>query len=404
MKVWMVGVLCVAALGHVRGVAAQERDLQPLETVERGEVGGAPDRAKAIEDVAKGWIDRTGLPGVTLAAITADGTLVKASAGVSRIATNEPMRADDRMFAGSIGKTYFAAVALQLVEEGVVSLDERIETVVGKEPWFEGLPNGPQITLRMLLNHTSGIKEHVQSDEFIAELKREPMKEWDFGLLLKQYVCGRPALFAAGEGWSYADTNYIVMGLMVEKATGRKAYDLIRERLLTPLELRDTIPATGPEIPGLITGYEGPRKVFVEAEEFAIDGRCVLNPQFEWAGGGFVTTSPDLARWARALWRDNGTAHGVLKPGMREEMFKGVKAKTGPDDSYGLGVIIWESPLGRAYGHTGMFPGYVSQVWHFAEADVTVAMQCNSMDFSRLKAFRNVAVEGARAVGAGKGN
>jgi D-alanyl-D-alanine carboxypeptidase len=384
----------VAASILASHIAAQE--LLPLN------VGTAQsDHTAALSDVAKAWIDRTGLPGVTIAAITADDSLVKVAAGVSRIATGEPMRPDDRMFAGSIGKTYFGAIALQLVEEGKLSLDDKVETVVGKEPWFAGLPNGPDITLRMLLNHTSGIKEHVDSPEFLASLKTEPLKEWDFGLLLKRFVCGREPLFPAGEGWSYADTNYIVAGLMIEKTTGKKAYDLIRERLLIPLQLADTIPATSPEIPGLITGYEGPRKIFTEAEEVAVDGRCVLNPQFEWAGGGFVSTSPDLARWARALWTDGRAAADVLRPETRAEVFKGVKEnRTGPKDSYGLGVIIWESPLGRTVGHTGMFPGYVSQVFHFEAANVTVAMQCNSMDFSRLKAFRNVVVDAARAVGA----
>ncbi len=353
------------------------------------------DRGAALKAVAESWLARSGAPGITLAAIGPDNVLVKAAAGHARVATGMPMAPDDRMFAGSIGKTYFAAVILQLAGEGRLDLDAPISQRVGGEAWFECLPNAKDLTLRVLLNHTSGIDEHVDDPEFLEFLKIDPMKRWDFGELLRTFACDEPALFEVGKGWSYADTNYIIAGLVTEKITGTSMYDLVRARLLGPLELGDTIPAEGPEIPGLITGYEGPGRMFTNAEEVAVNGRCVLNPQFEWCGGGFVSTSPDLARWGRALW-----AGDVLGPAMKQEMLQGIEEKrTGPNDSYGLGVIIWRSPIGRALGHTGMFPGYVSQVFHFEELNVTVAMQTNTLDSAKLKGLRQVLIDAAKVMG-----
>lgn len=377
------GVVLAAVLGFGAGVAWGQES-----------AAKAVGREEALASIGRAWREKCGAPGVTISAIGGDGVAVNASAGVSRLATRAPMKPEDRMFSGSIGKTYFAAVILQLAGEGKVKLDDRISEVVGKEAWFPGLPNAEALTLRVLMNHTSGIPEHVETQEFLAVLKAEPMKRWDFGDLLQKFACGKTPLFEVGKGWSYADTNYIVAGMVVEKATGKGMYELVRERVLSPLKLVDTVPSDGPVIPRLIPGYEGPRKMFTDSEEFVVDGKCVLNPQFEWCGGGFVSTSADLAKWGRALWSGD-----VISAEMKAEMLKGVEEKmTGPKDAYGLGVIIWESPVGRAFGHTGMFPGYVSQVFHFEKANVTVAMQCNSMDLPKMRGMRGVVLEVVREV------
>jgi D-alanyl-D-alanine carboxypeptidase len=264
---WLIGVAAAVLVGA--SASAQPQPVAPVAEVK--------DRAAALHAIGEEWIGKCGVPGITIAAIGADGELVKAAAGLSRVATQTPMRPDDRMFTGSIGKTYFAAVILQLAAEGKVKLDEPISGVVKDEAWFECLPNATSLTLRMLLNHTTGIPEHVETPEFVAALRAEPMKRWDFGDLLKHFACGKEALFEAGKGWSYADTNYIVAGLVVEKATGRAMYDLVRERIVTPLKLADTLPSDRPEIPGLVCGYEGGRHLFTDSEEFVVVGKCVLN-------------------------------------------------------------------------------------------------------------------------------
>lgn len=356
----------------------------------------AADTRAAVQKVADEWLAQAGVSGITLSVIRPDGSSIDCASGFSNAAKHIAMTPADRMFSGSIGKTYFAAAALLLVQEGKLALDEKISTYLAGRPFFATLPNASGITVRMLMNHTAGLKEHVSEPDFIAALKAEPMKTWDFEDMLAKFVCGKPALFPAGTDWAYADTNYIVLGLIIEKVSGMKAYDLIRQRILTPLKLTDTLPSDSPRIPGLISGSEGSTRIFTDGGEFVIDGVCILNPQFEWGGGGFVGTSRDLARWGRLLW-----AGDVLSSSMKAEMFKAITEKrTGPNDAYGLGVIVWQTPLGTAHGHTGMFPGYVSQVFHFADPNITVAMQTNSMDFPKLKGLRKLLVDAAIAAGA----
>ena len=314
------------------------------------------------------------LPGATLAFVLDDGRCGAVAYGVTRKTDGRAMKPNDRMLAGSIGKTHVAAVLLQLDEEGKVKLDDKISTWFGKEDWFPRLPNAEQITLRMLMHHSSGIPEHVLMPEFLAAVKKDPEKIWRPAELVS-YVLDEPALFPAGEGWSYADTNFILVGMVIERVSGRKYYDLLRERILRPLELKDTFPSDQRVLPGLVSGYTGPRNPFPVPEEVSVDGRVAFHPQMEWTGGGLVSTSPDLARWAKLLYGGD-----VLKEATKAEMLHGVDAglRLGPGHKYGLGVILRDSRFGPTCGHSGWFPGYVSVMCYYSKLGVGIAFQTNT--------------------------
>src|ERR1044072_2690338 len=117
-------------------------------------------------------------PGVTVGFVLDDGRSGSVSIGYSDVENKTPMKPRDRMLAGSIGKTYVAAAMLQLVQEKKVNLDDKIEKWLGHEPWFTRLPNARDLTLRMLMTHSSGIPEHVLNKDLIARLKQEPEKVW----------------------------------------------------------------------------------------------------------------------------------------------------------------------------------------------------------------------------------
>jgi D-alanyl-D-alanine carboxypeptidase len=111
-----------------------------------------------------------------------------------------------------------------------------------------------------------------------------------------------------------------------------------------------------------------------------VDGEFAINPQFEWTGGGIASTSEDLARWAKLLYEGNAFDESMLPV-----MLDGVPARLGPNVQYGLGVIIRETPLGVSWGHSGFFPGYLTEMAYFPDHGIAVAVQVNSSDFPRLR-------------------
>lgn len=320
-------------------------------------------------------------PGAELGVARADGSSFALATGVSDREKGIAMTTDLLLLQGSIGKTYVAATALQLVKEGKLDLDAKIATLLAGEPWLPRLPNGQEITVRMLLSHTSGLVRYELKEAFTKDLSAHPEKTWRPAELIA-YMLDSPAPFAAGKGWEYSDTNYIVLGMIVEKVTGAKLDDEIDRRLLRPLELAHTVPSDRRRIPGLSQGYAGEKNPFGGVDAMLRDGEMVINPQFEWAGGGYASTAEDLAKWMRAFH-----AGKVIDPTLLEKAREGVLAPMlGQDVRYGLGVIVLETPVGPAYGHSGFFPGYCAEAYWFPELGASFALQINSSDVAKMKA------------------
>ena len=312
--------------------------------------------------------------GATAAVVLADGRLISLASGQSDTARRVPLRPDHRMLAGSTGKTFFAALAWQLALEGRLPLDAPISRWLGGEAWFDSLPNARQVTVRQLMNHTSGLVRYELNPRFLADLIATPDRAFSPVEEIR-YLFGSQAAFAAGQGWDYSDTNYIVLGMILEQITATPAYSEIRRRFLAPLGLAGTIPSDRRELPGLAQGYAGPSNPFGPFDAVVgDDGRFTINPQFEWAGGGFASTSADLARWVRALY--TGTV--IDTAFLRHEVLRGTPAPMlGSNARYGLGVIIRDTPLGRSWGHSGFFPGYLTEMRWYPEHRMAIAVMIN---------------------------
>jgi len=334
---------------------------------------GIQDLAADLQEVLDHFHAGGTFPGASAAAVLPDGSVVSITVGEADTLRHLPMTPEARMLQGSVGKTYFAALALQLVGEGRLDLEERVSRYLGHLPWYSRIPNADGITVRHLMTHTSGVMRYEFKEAFTLDLTAHPEKHWRPEELLA-YVLDEVPSFPPGEGWEYSDTNFILLGMIMEELTGEACYDLIRERFLEPLGLDDTVPSSSREIPGLIQGYAGPGNPFGGTDEMLLaDGRFVINPQFEWAGGGFASTAADLARWARALF-----AGPALGPELRSLMLEGVPARLGPGSRYGLGVILTDTPAGPSRGHSGFFPGYLTEMAYFPHLDVAVALQVNT--------------------------
>ena len=311
-------------------------------------------------------------PGATAGFALANGTSFGIATGWSDRTAKVRMSPRDLMLQGSVGKTYVASVALQLVHQKKLALDDLIEKYLGREPWFAKLPNAREITVRMLMNHTSGLVRYEFKEQFTKDLSANPDRVWKPEELIS-YILDTPAPFAAGKGWDYSDTNYIVLGMIIEKVTGSRYYDLAKRRLLEPLKLRETVPSNTRVIPGLIQGYAGPANPFGGTDEMIVNGKFAINPQFEWCGGGMASTSEDLARWAKAMYEGR-----AFDPSLLPQMLEGVPARLGPEAKYGLGVIIRPTKFGMSYGHSGFFPGYITEMMYFPDHKLAIAVQVNT--------------------------
>jgi D-alanyl-D-alanine carboxypeptidase len=319
------------------------------------------------------WHKAGTFPGATVGVVLANGESFGLAVGFSDRDSKTPMKPNDRMLAGSVGKTFAAAVALQLIGEGKIHLDDKIAKYLGREPWFSRLPNANDITVRQLMNHTSGLVRYEFKEQFTRDLTANPEKIWKPEELVAYLLDEKPP-FAAGQGWDYSDTNYIVLGMIIEKVTGRKFYDEANQRLLKPLKLNDTIPQDGPRLKGVVQGYAGLNNPFGGKDEMIEGGKFVINPQFEWTGGGYASTSQDLARWAKMLYESKAFPKKLLP-----QVVDGKPAPMlGRETKYGLGVIIRQTPAGTSFGHSGFFPGYMTDMMYFPEQRIAVAVQVNS--------------------------
>ena len=311
-------------------------------------------------------------PGATAGIALPDGDVIALAVGMADSARRIPMRLDTRMLAGSVGKTFVAAVALQLVREGRLELDAPLSRYLGAEPWFARLPNARDITVRMLLNHTSGIQRYEFKPAVTELLTRDPDKVWTPEERVG-FVLGDTPPFRAGEGWDYSDTNYILVGMLVEQITGNDLYAEIRRRILDPHGLRNTVPSDRRAVPGVVQGYAGANNPFGGTDAMIIDGRMAVNPQMEWAGGGFATTAAELARWAKLLYEGR-----VLDSAGTALMMESVPARLGPETRYGLGVIIRPTAHGITFGHSGFFPGWQTDMMYFPSLRTAIAVQVNT--------------------------
>jgi D-alanyl-D-alanine carboxypeptidase len=317
-------------------------------------------------------------PGLSAAIVYKDNTTVALVSGLSDKEKNIRLTINDGLMQGSVGKTYVSAIALRLVKQGKLKLDEKVAVYLGHLDWFKRIPNAEAITVKMLMNHTSGVMRYEFKDKFTKDLGADPNKSWTPEELLA-YILDEKASFAAGEGWEYSDSNYILIGMIIEKITGKRYYNLVKRDLLQPFGLKQTFPSDGRLLKGLSPGYAGADNVFGGKDKvIGDDGLFIINPQFEWTGGGMYSTPTDLARWGKLLYEGKVVDTSLL-------FSHAVPAKLGREAKYGLGIIYRPTAAGDAYGHSGFFPGYLTEMLYFPGKKCCIVLQANSSDFKTLK-------------------
>jgi D-alanyl-D-alanine carboxypeptidase len=321
-------------------------------------------------------------PGISVAVAYANGKVKSYTSGYADTAKHIKLTANSLLLQGSVGKTYVAAIAMQLISGGKIKLQDKASQYLGNETWFHRLPNAADITIEMLMKHTSGIMRYEFKEAFTKDLTAKPYKVWQPVELLSYIFDEKPA-FKAGENWEYADTNYIILGMIIEKITGKTYYSLMQKQLLDKFKLRDTHPSNKIKLPGLVQGYAGIDNAFGnQSLMIKANGEMVVNPQFEWTGGGIYSTTADLAKWCKLLYEGK-----AFDPALLPVILNGVPAKMlGANTTYGLGVIIKQSAaFGMYYGHSGFFPGYLTEMYYFPKYKMAIVVQTNSSDFKSIR-------------------
>jgi len=298
---------------------------------------GAP--APSAFQAAIRQIVKDGVPGAI--GLARHGSQVTvATSGLADVATQTPMTPGDRVRVGSVTKTFVATVVLQLVAEHVLSLSD----TVGQ--WLPGLvPNGGKITIQELLQHTSGIYSYTNDPGFLRVLFSDPTRVWRPEELVRIAVA-HPPVFPPGTSFAYSNTDYVLLGVIIQAATGYPVGQELRARIFQPLGLRGTYyPYANPHLRGPHAhGYR------LSQPGAPVDS-TVMSPSWAGAAGGIVSTVADIARFYTALLT------GKLLPAaqLRQMM---TTTPTGQGDNYGLGIQAEPLPCGTVWGHQGDFPGY----------------------------------------------
>ncbi|MBF2003219.1 MAG: serine hydrolase [Synechococcales cyanobacterium M58_A2018_015] len=306
--------------------------------------------------------------GAAAAISTPAGRWLGAS-GIANLRTGFAVMPDDLFQIGSITKPFVSTVVLQLWQEGRLTLEDSLTRWLPSEV-IASLPNAEQITLRQLLNHTSGIPDYVP---ILLESGVNLFREWQPQELI-ELIGNQSTDFAPGTDWSYSNTNYILLGLIIEQVTGNSVAAEIRERILDPLGLENTFFAGAEAIPPTVSGYWDVNN----------DGNLddVSNLSLSWAGaaGALVSNTQDLIRFAEALFGGE-----LLQPDTLAQMldFRD-DIPSNAFSGYGLGIARFKTTEGTFYGHTGLTLGFRSSLWYSPETQVIYTDLQNTRRFNNL--------------------
>jgi D-alanyl-D-alanine carboxypeptidase len=336
-----------------------------------------------LKEITRGLV-ASGAPGAVAVLRTPAG-IDGAAAGVARLRPRLTMNVGDRYRIASVTKSFVAAVVLQLVAERRL----RLSDPVGR--WLPGLvPNGRSITIRELLNHTSGLFDYDEDRAWVESRIEHPERIWSPRELIAISTRHRP-VFRPGTDWSYSNTNYVVLGLVVEAVTGTSLERQLRDRISRPLMLSATSYPTRTALTGRAAhGYLGAAPGLPIPAGQLLDVTSIVSPS-AWGAGQIVSNAADVTRFFAALLGGRLLRRAELTA--MKTRVKGVHRRLGVQVAYaapyGLGIAIEHTPCGTAYGHDGEVPGYRNIVWAAADgrrvATVMVNIQSARLPWSTIR-------------------
>jgi len=312
---------------------------------------------------------KAGVPGVSIAVISPEGTWA-GTAGKADIANNVDLTPCHTLRIGSVSKVLTSVAILKLYDEGIVDIDAKLNQYVPRGI-TDRIDNANEVTVRQLLDHSSGIAEHNDLASHIAILNQTEVNQSAEQRL--ESIYGKKAWFEPGEDARYSNSNYLLLALVLKYATGESSgYEVVKKYVIDPLSLDNTFP--GNEIPSTLSrGYydtydNGFMQDLTEIDNNAVGGEDRLD-------GGYISNPYDLATFAKAVF-----SGGFLSPQSLAEMqkFKPITEEV-PDmiTGYGLGLMQIRAGAATGVGHSGEVHCFNNMIAYFPEQDVAIAVSIN---------------------------
>ena len=316
--------------------------------------GGSSDLSKETWDELSATLDKlirvNELPGaVAKVSVEGEGTWTTAK-GKADLATGEAMKTEDKFRIASITKTFTAEMVLILSDQGKLKLDDTVDKYV------QGVPNGDKITIRMLLNHTSGIRDD-DPQGILREGLQDFTRKWDPWEVFQAYTGGK-VQGEPGKEHEYSNAGYVLLGIIIEKVNEKPIQEVLKNTITGPLEMPNTYFSDGPDITRPhAQGYDGTKDV------------TKMDMSWDFTAGAMISTAGDLHKWAK------GFAEGeLLSPEMHREQMKYVNHPEGRGQiRYGLGM---ENLFGWL-GHNGSNTGWQSDMYYLPDKKATVVVLMN---------------------------
>jgi len=312
-----------------------------------------------------------GVPGIS-AAVATSGDIWTGVTGKARFDPNQPVRIDTPFSIGSVTKTFVATVIMELRQEGKLSLSDRLST------WETHVPNASRITIRQLLSHTSGVRDMWWNPKYHVRVEGRPGHVWTYAEV--RAMIG-PSRFAPGTAFEYSNSNYLLLGRIIELVTSNSVAQQIRSRLLDPLHLDHTWyqgAETGPRVVAM--GYQRRSGRWVPQGDGTGLRPTTSIATFFGAAGAMVSTAHDLALWARALYGGH-----VLEPESLRLM------TTFDKHRYGLGTRRLRLGDRTAWGHGGSLDGFETGLWYVPSVDASVVLIWNRREWDPVPTIDKLA-------------
>jgi len=347
-----VAVMLLACLVPVGSMAG---------TTEKG-----PEMGQALQGLLDQQVQEQGVLGMAMAVRLADGTVIGTGSGYSDPSGEEAWSIDTVSAISSVTKTFTAVVIMQLAEEGKLSIDDTIDT------WFPKQPNGDRITIRMLLSHTSGLARYI-SAENVMEGKWN--KKWAPMDLVAEANKSGPVGEPGSSDAHYSNTNYVLLGLIVEEVTGNGWAQEVESRIIKPLGLKDTAFLSKEGILDIMVGGYAKKEV---GYQNLLEAPWYPHPSTVWSAGAITSTVSDLITYASALFKDDlFESRETL-----EEMLQCLASQDfggGQLADLGLGLMRIQIEGMTIWGHPGDVPGYAVFIGYDPDTGATVAAIVNTV-------------------------
>jgi D-alanyl-D-alanine carboxypeptidase len=324
-------------------------------------------------------ITASGVPGITMSIYNPANGMWLGASGKADLRNNVAMQPCHISRVGSTVKTFTAATILKLVEEGKLQLDDAAANYLSPAV-IENIANADKATIRQLLNHSSGIFNYIRSAQFQTASLNDLIKEWKPEELLA-YARGKKAYFKPGEDVQYSNTGYILLGMIIEKVTGKPFWEVFQQKIFTPLGLTATSFAAINTVPSnIVRGY-----VDIYSNLEVVDATYFSGWDYYTADGGLISNVYDMNVFMQRLFNGN-----IINSASLNEMLITLKPKTFAVDFFpietGLGIFKINTPWGDAYQHSGDAIGYYASIVYFPASKTTIVWAVNG-NYGKIDQF-----------------